>query len=100
MKAGVWEQVRPRVVHSKNIAQALQFVRTGNADLGFVAQALLIGDEGLEQQAVEQKLYSPIRQAGGVLAEIARVGEARRFLDFVAGAEALSSCVRPRVTRA
>jgi hypothetical protein len=41
-RAGVWDAVRPRLVLGENIAQALQFVRTGNADAGIVALGLVV----------------------------------------------------------
>ncbi len=39
--AGLWEEARGRAVYGENIAQALQFVATGNATLGFVAEPQL-----------------------------------------------------------
>ena len=40
-KAGLWETARARAVFGENIAQTLQFVATGNATLGFVAEPQL-----------------------------------------------------------
>lgn len=39
--AGLWEVARSRLVTGENIAQALQFVASGNAELGFIAGAQL-----------------------------------------------------------
>ena len=36
-KLGVWSALQERLVLGENIAQAYQFVSTGNAELGFVA---------------------------------------------------------------
>ncbi|MDY6982462.1 MAG: molybdate ABC transporter substrate-binding protein, partial [Pseudomonadota bacterium] len=46
--AGVWDTVQNRIVQGDNIAQTLQFVQTGNAELGFIALSQLpeIGDTG------------------------------------------------------
>ncbi len=38
----LWDAVQPRVVLGENIAQAAQFVETGNADAGFVALSLVL----------------------------------------------------------
>lgn len=40
-EAGLWEAARERAVYGENIAQTLQFVATGNATLGFVAEPQL-----------------------------------------------------------
>jgi len=37
--AGLWDRVSPRLVFGENIAQTLQFVATGNATLGLIAQS-------------------------------------------------------------
>ena len=48
MKAlGVYDQLEPKIVQGNNISQTLQFVETGNAELGFVALAQVArSDEG------------------------------------------------------
>ena len=38
---GVWPQAQPKLVLGETIAQALQFVETGNADFGLVALSLI-----------------------------------------------------------
>ena len=40
-RAGLWEDVGPRLVTGENISQTLQFVASGNAELGFIANAQL-----------------------------------------------------------
>ncbi len=39
---GVWEAVEPRLVFGENVAQTLQFVQSGNAEIGVVALALAV----------------------------------------------------------
>lgn len=54
-----------RWVQGENIAQAFQFVQSGNADLGFIALSQLMVDGSLEKGnawLVPRELYSPIRQ--------------------------------------
>jgi molybdate transport system substrate-binding protein len=43
-RAGVYEDVRPRLVLGENVAQAAEFVTTGNADAGIVALSLVLSD--------------------------------------------------------
>ena len=38
----LWEEVAGRVAYGENVAQAFQFVASGNAELGFVPRSLLI----------------------------------------------------------
>lgn len=62
---GVWTDVKSRVVRGENIGQAYQFVRSGNAQLGFIAysQIHLPGQEiSGSWWLVPQTLYSPIKQ--------------------------------------
>jgi molybdate transport system substrate-binding protein len=69
--AGVLTAVEPRLVRGENVAQAAEFVRSGNADAGIVALALVlpeaVRDVGRWAE-VPQSLHPPIRQAGVVLA--------------------------------
>ena len=63
--AGVWEAVQPRLVQGENIAQAFQFVATGNAQLGFVALSQVMADGKLTSGSAWQvpaSLHDPIRQ--------------------------------------
>ena len=62
---GVLEALRPRFVQGENIAQAHQFVATGNAALGFVALSQVFSDGRLTSGSawvVPAHLHAPIRQ--------------------------------------
>jgi len=50
----------PKLVTGENITQTLQFVETGNAELGFVAASQVAGKTGV--WLVPADLYQPIRQ--------------------------------------
>jgi molybdate transport system substrate-binding protein len=59
------DAVQPRFVQAENIAQAHQFVATGNAELGFVALSQLMKDGKLGEGSawvVPGELHQPIRQ--------------------------------------
>ena len=63
MKAlGVYDTLQPKIVQGNNIAQAFQFVDTGNAELGFVALSQVVGKPSGSRWIVPQNLYTPIRQ--------------------------------------
>jgi molybdate transport system substrate-binding protein len=82
---GVWEQLQGRLVQGDNIAQTLQFVQTGNAELGFIAQSQLaeVGNLGSHWE-VPAELYSPIVQQGVLVKD---KPAARDFIAFMQSAE-------------
>lgn len=70
MKAlGVYDVLQPKIVTGESIAQAQQFISSGNALLGFVALSQVLKDGKIEGSAwvVPGKLYSPIRQNAVIL---------------------------------
>jgi len=82
---GVWTSVEPRLVLAENVAQAFQFVRSGNADAGIVALAVAMGVPGTPLLLVDADLHQPIRQSGAVLRDARDPFLAEEFLDFVTG---------------
>lgn len=67
---GVWTQWSPKVVQGENIAQAYQFVASGNAPLGFVALSQIYADGKVTQGSawiVPEDLHAPLRQDAVVL---------------------------------
>jgi molybdate transport system substrate-binding protein len=90
MKAlGVDEQLRGKIVQGNNIAQAFQFVATGNAELGFVALSQVAGRDAQSIWIVPDALYSPIRQDAILLKKGAANDAARTFMMFLTSPEAL-----------
>ncbi|MFZ2122468.1 MAG: molybdate ABC transporter substrate-binding protein [Rhodoferax sp.] len=70
MKAmGVYDRLQPKIVTGESIAQAHQFISSGNALLGFVALSQVLKDGKIDGSAwvVPAKLYAPIRQDGVIL---------------------------------
>ena len=62
---GVWERMAPRLVRGENIAQAYQFVKSGNAELGFVAWSQLASRPGMVEGShwlVPPHLHRPVEQ--------------------------------------
>jgi molybdate transport system substrate-binding protein len=57
---GLAEELGPRLVTGENISQALQFVESGNAELGFVAASQVAGQEHV--WIVPAGLHQPIEQ--------------------------------------
>lgn len=85
---GLQEALQPRIVQGNSIAQAFQFVDTGNAELGFVALSQLAGNPGGSRWLVPQALYTPIRQDAVLLKKGASNEAATGFMAFLKGPEA------------
>ena len=63
-KMGVYDSLAPKIVTGETIAQAYQFVSSGNSLLGFVALSQVLKDGQIAGSAwiVPADLYTPIRQ--------------------------------------
>jgi molybdate transport system substrate-binding protein len=87
-KLGVWDLLQPKLVQGTSIAQAQEFVKSGAADLGFVALSQIITDKSGSHWLVPQTLYSPINQDAVLLKRGAANPAAKAFLDFLHGSAA------------
>ena len=75
----LWDRLQDRLVRGENVAQAFQFVHSGNAELGFVALSQLTGRDRGSRWLVPVERYTPIEQQAVLLRE----GPARSFLDWI-----------------
>jgi molybdate transport system substrate-binding protein len=85
----LWATLQPRIVRGENIAQAYQFVATGNAQLGFVALSQAIGRGG-SRWDIPQAMYTPIRQQAVLLKRGADNPAARALMAYLKGKPARS----------
>jgi len=89
MKAlGVYAAIEPKLVQGNSIAQAFQFVDTGNAELGFVALSQLASVSAGSRWLVPQALYAPILQDAVLLKKGADDEASKAFIAFLRGPEA------------
>lgn len=82
--SGVWDALQPKLVYGENVQQALQFVRSGSADAGIIARAIVEGSD-LNWKLVDTKLHAPIDQMAVVLTRTKQPGLALSFLEWVNG---------------
>ncbi len=75
-------------MQGNNIAQAYQFVETGNAELGFVALSQVINKDEGSRWIVPDKLYAMIAQDAVLLKKGEGNPAAQAFLTFLKGPEA------------
>jgi molybdate transport system substrate-binding protein len=88
-KAGVWDQVRERVVSGNDVRGALAFVEQGEVDAGVVYRT----DAAVSQRVkivleIPEHLHAPIRYPLVLVRHKANRPEARRFYDFLASEQA------------
>lgn len=82
------DKIKSKLVEGQNISQAYQFVKTGNAEIGFVALSQVINEKGGSSWVVPQKYYNPIRQDAVLLKTGEKNEAAKAFMDFLKGPEA------------
>ncbi|HMD08576.1 MAG TPA: molybdate ABC transporter substrate-binding protein [Candidatus Acidoferrum sp.] len=95
-KAGIYEQVKPKLVFGENISQAAQFVQSGNAQAGIVAMSLAVspGMKDGKRWEIPADMHPPIEQAAMVLKEAKNKESAHAFLRFAMSAEGRQTFAR------
>jgi molybdate transport system substrate-binding protein len=90
VKRGLWKSLSDRIVVGETVGQTFQFVKTANAELGFVAMSYVIrpghASHGSHWE-IPQALYEPIEQQAVLLRDTAA---AKAFLEFSKGETARS----------
>lgn len=80
----LFDKVKDKIVYADNIAQAAQFAKTGNAEIGFLALALVMAPDmkGTYFELVP-KSYKPVEQAMVLIKSWQSNPEAAKFMKFV-----------------
>ena len=83
--AGIFEQVKAKLVYGENISQAAQFVQSGNAQAGIMAHSLALspGMKDGKVWEIPADMHPPIEQGAVVLKNARDKTAALAFLDFV-----------------
>jgi len=86
-KAGIYEQVKGKLVYGENISQTAEFVQSGNAQTGIIALSLAVSPamKNGNKWEISADSYPPIKQTAIILRASKNKDAARRFLDFVSG---------------
>ncbi len=87
----VLDSVQPKFVQAENIAQAHQFVATGNAEIGFVALSQVMKDGKIgagSAWVVPANLHQPIKQDAVILANGKGKPAAEALMKFLQGDKA------------
>lgn len=85
----LYDELKPKLVLGKDVRQVLTYVTTGNVDAGIVyaTDAKTTGDVRVVTTAPEDS-HAPVIYPIAILQSAKEPDEAKRFLDFLAGAKA------------
>jgi molybdate transport system substrate-binding protein len=84
--AGIWDQVKSKIVYAENISMAKQYGVSNNADAVFTAYSLVLKQPG-KVIRIDESMHQAIIQKLGIVARSDHPAAARSFLDFVLGAQ-------------
>jgi molybdate transport system substrate-binding protein len=89
-RAGLYDQVKPRLVFAENVAQAAQFLQAGSAEAGLIsttqAEHPALAQTGVLWR-VPADTHPPLRQAGVILRRSLCPAQARAFQAYLTGPE-------------
>ena len=83
----LYETLLPKIVQGNTIAQAFQFIDSGNAELGFIALSQLTSNSSGSRWLVPQQLYTVILQDAVLLKKGTSNEAAAAFMSFLKGPE-------------
>lgn len=82
--SGVWEQLQPKLVYAENVRQALQFVQTGDAEVGIISLSVANVPE-ITWTIIDEALHAPLDQALAILTASKHPELAGDFIAFING---------------
>ncbi|TCZ81280.1 molybdate ABC transporter substrate-binding protein [Paenibacillus albiflavus] len=89
-RAGVWDALQPKLVQAKDVRQVLQYVETGNVDVGFVYKTdALTSDKVQLAYTIDQASYTPIEYPIGIVQASAHAKEAEELYNYLQTKEAM-----------
>ncbi|WP_432738315.1 molybdate ABC transporter substrate-binding protein [Maridesulfovibrio sp. FT414] len=87
---GLWDKIQPELVFAQSIAQTFQFASSGAADAGFCAYSSVFTPAGKSGDFKVVTEAPPVIQAACILKSSEHKKAAEKFVEFLAGPEALS----------
>jgi molybdate transport system permease protein len=88
-RAGLFNQLQPKIVQAESVAQAMLYAQRGDAEAALIGRAIAQGDE-IQVVEIDAQLYDAIIQALGVVSATKRPDEAGAFARFVLGEDGKS----------
>lgn len=94
-KTNFWDSLQSKIVQGKDVRQVLQYVETGNADVGFVYKTdALTSDKVKVAFAVDPATYTPVEYPIGIVKATKHRKEAEAFYTYLQTQEALDVFVK------
>lgn len=81
-QAGVWKSIEGKVVRGSNVRQAMQFVESGNAEVGFIALSLALHGGGSFLE-VDPSQHKPLHQGIAIVSSSKKKEQGRAFIQFL-----------------
>jgi molybdate transport system substrate-binding protein len=81
---GLWDQLQSKLVYGENVRQALQFVQTGDAEVGIISLSVADVPE-ITWTLIDDSLHAPLDQALAVLMACKNPKLADDFISFING---------------
>ena len=97
----LYDELKPRIVTAENIAQAAQFVDSGNADVGLISLTSALTPRLASSGSyfvIPRNLYPPIEQGAVVLSRSTQRAAAQRLLDYLLSAPVQAQLARGGLT--
>jgi molybdate transport system substrate-binding protein len=82
-KAGIYDQVKDRLVLGENISATMTYAKEGSVDAAFVALSLAIQTDAQLYSPIELDLHDPLEQTLVVCGKGAEADAARQLADFI-----------------
>ncbi|KAF6578456.1 molybdate ABC transporter substrate-binding protein [Paenibacillus sp. EKM212P] len=90
-KAKLWDTLQNKLVQAKDVRQVLQYVETGNADVGFVYKTdALTSQKAKIAFEVDPTTYSPVEYPIGIVKATKHIQEAEDFYAYLQSQESLN----------
>ncbi|WP_328800493.1 molybdate ABC transporter substrate-binding protein [Paenibacillus sp. LX16] len=90
-KVKLWDTLQSKLVQAKDVRQVLQYVETGNADVGFVYKTdALTSQKAKIAFEVDPTTYSPVEYPIGIVKATKHIQEAEDFYAYLQSQESLN----------
>lgn len=90
---GMWTKVESKLVYGENVAQAAQFIQSGNAQIGIIALSLALSPELVKQGSyalIPENQHQPLHQGFIIIKRAANNPLALAFAQFMLSEDTLS----------
>ncbi|THF79515.1 molybdate ABC transporter substrate-binding protein [Cohnella fermenti] len=89
--SGLWDSLQKKLVQGKDVKQVLQYVETGNADVGFVYKTdALVSDKVKIAYTVDPATYKKVEYPIGIVKASAHQEAAAAFYEYLQSEDAMS----------